>query len=72
LLQDSDIETVIWKQIFSRFKKLEERASCLALTLPPIIPDIVESRLTEIVFEDFEFDAYFTSSTHSMIREAYL
>lgn len=41
LLQDSDIETVIWKQIFSRFKKLEERASCLALTLPPVLPDIV-------------------------------
>jgi actin-related protein len=41
LMQDSDIETVIWKQIFSRFKKLEEKASCLALTLPPIVPEIV-------------------------------
>jgi actin-related protein len=41
LLQDSDIETVIWKQVFSRFKKLEERASCLAMTLPPILPEIV-------------------------------
>ena len=41
LMQDSEIETVIWKQIFSRFKKLEEKASCLALTLPPIVPEIV-------------------------------
>jgi len=41
LMQDSDIETVIWKQIFSRFKKLEEKASCLALTLPLIVPEIV-------------------------------
>ena len=41
LMQDSDIETIIWKQIFSRFKKLEEKASCLALTLPPIVPEIV-------------------------------
>jgi actin-related protein len=42
LLHDSDLETVIWKQIFSRFKKLEERASCLALTIPPVVPDIVQ------------------------------
>ncbi|TNV84523.1 hypothetical protein FGO68_gene9447 [Halteria grandinella] len=70
LLHDSDVETVIWKQIFSRFKKLEERASCLALTLPPILPEIVQTRFTEVAFEDFEFDALFMSSTHSMIREA--
>lgn len=69
LLHDSDVETVIWKQIFSRFKKLEERASCLALTLPPILPDIVQTRFTEVTFEDFEFDALFMSSSHSMIRE---
>ncbi len=41
LLHDSDIETVIWKQVFGRFKKLEERNSCLALSLPPVLPDIV-------------------------------
>ncbi|CDW72015.1 UNKNOWN [Stylonychia lemnae] len=70
LLHDSDLETVIWKQIFSKFKKMEERASCLALTLPPVLPDIVQNRLAEIVFEDFEFDGLFMSSTHSMIREA--
>jgi actin-related protein 6 len=70
LLHDSDIETVIWKQVFSKFKKLEERASCLALTLPPLLPDIVQTRFAEIVFEDFEFDALFLASTHSMIREA--
>ena len=72
LLHDSDLETVIWKQIFSKFKKMEERASCLAMTLPPILPDIVQNRFAEIVFEDFEFDALFMSSTHSMIREAAL
>ncbi len=70
LLQDSDIETVIWKQIFSRFKKLEERASCLALTLPPIIPELVQNRFAEVTFEDFEFDALLMTSSHSMIREA--
>jgi actin-related protein len=70
LLQDSDIETVIWKQIFSRFKKLEERACCLALSLPPILPDIVTNRFTEVAFEDFDFDALLLTSSHSMIREA--
>ena len=70
LLQDSDIETVIWKKIFSRFKKLEERASCLALTLPPIIPELVQNRFAEVTFEDFEFDALLMASSHSMIREA--
>ena len=70
LLHDSDIETVVWKQVFSKFKKLEERASSLSLALPPIIPDIVLNRYAELVFEDFEFDALFLSSTHSMIREA--
>jgi len=42
LLQDSDIETVIWKQIFSRFKKFEEKNSCLALSLPPVLPELVQ------------------------------
>jgi len=70
LLQDSDIETVIWKQIFSRFKKLEERVCSLALSLPPILPDIVQNRLAEVVYEDFEFDALLLASSHSMIREA--
>ena len=46
--------------------------SCLCLTLPPIVPDIVQNRLTEIVFEDFEFDAYLAVTSHSMIREAVL
>ena len=40
------------------------------MTLPPVLPDIVSNRITEVVFEDFEFDAFFMSSTHSMIREA--
>lgn len=70
LLQDSDIETIIWKQVFTKFKKLEERVSCLALTIPPIMPEIVQARFAEVAFEDFEFDALLMSSTHSMIREA--
>ena len=70
LLHDSDIETVIWKQIFSKFKKLEERSSCLALTLPPVLPDLVQHRVAELAFEDFEFDGLLMASTHSMIREA--
>ena len=44
LLHDSDIETVLWKQVFSKFKKLEERACCLAITLPPVMPDIGKIR----------------------------
>jgi hypothetical protein len=42
------------------------------MTLPPVVPDIVNNRITEIVFEDFEFDAYLAVSSHSMIREAVL
>jgi len=51
---------------------MEERACSLSLSLPPVLPDIVQNRLIEIVFEDFEFDALFMASTHSMIREAAL
>lgn len=40
------------------------------MTVPPILPEIVLQRLAEVVFEDFEFDGLFLSSTHSMIREA--
>jgi len=59
LLHDSDLESVIWKQEFARFgKKFDERVSCLVLTVPPVIPDVVQERLAEVVFEDFEFDAY--------------
>lgn len=42
----------------------------MALTLPPIVPEVVQKRFAEVAFEDFEFDALFLSSTHSMIREA--
>jgi hypothetical protein len=48
---------------------MEERVSCLCLTVPPILPDLVQNRISEIVFEDFEFDALFMASSHSMIRE---
>lgn len=36
----------------------------------PFLPDIVQNRLMEVVYEDFEFDAMMLTSTHSMIREA--
>jgi actin-related protein 6 len=69
LLHDSDIETVIWKQIFQKHKKFEERVSCLCLTLPPFLPEIMLNRITEVAFEDFEFDALMLVTSHSMIRE---
>lgn len=40
------------------------------LTVPPAIPDIVQSRLFEVVYEDFGFDAYSQVTSHSMIRLA--
>jgi hypothetical protein len=40
------------------------------MTVPPVLPDIVQTRLTEIVFEDLEFDAYSQVSSPSMILEA--
>ena len=42
------------------------------MTLPPIVPDIIQNRFAEVVFEDFEFDAYLAVTSHSMIREAVL
>jgi actin-related protein len=51
--------SAIWKQEFTKIggKKLDESESCLCLTVPPIIPDIMQSRIAEVVFEDFQFDA---------------
>lgn len=49
---------------------MEERASCLALSLPPVLPELVKNRFAEVAFEDFEFDALLMTATHSMIREA--
>jgi hypothetical protein len=36
------------------------------------VPEVVQKRFAEVAFEDFEFDALFLCSTHSMIREAAL
>lgn len=59
LLHDSDLETMLWKQCFSKYgRKFDEKVSCLCLTVPPVIPDIVQNRLLEVVFEDLSFDAY--------------
>jgi len=66
LLHDSDLESLIWKQCFQRIKKFDEKSSCLSLALPPVLPDVVEQRLFEMVFEDFEFDAFLRVSTHTM------
>jgi actin-related protein 6 len=38
--------------------------------MPPVMPEMVQNRLLEVVFEDFEFDALSLVSSHSMIRLA--
>ena len=38
--------------------------------MPPVIPDMVQNRIAEVVFEDFQFDALSQVSGASMIREA--
>ena len=54
ILHDSDLQSVIWKKLFQQFgKKFDERSSCLCLTGPPLIPELVQERLAELVFEDF-------------------
>ena len=75
LLHDSDLETQIWSQCFQKCfssvpgsKKPDERSSCLCLTVPPVMPDMVQNRLLEVIFEDFEFDALSLVTSHSMIR----
>ena len=71
LLYDSDIETVIWKTIFQKLgRKFEEQSSCLCLTVPPIMPSCVSTRLCEMVYEDFNFDAMLMATSHSMIRQS--
>ena len=69
LLHDSDIENVIWKQIFNQIgkKKFDESNSWLCLTTPPVLPDIVLNRYGEMVFEDFGFDAFFQASSQTML-----
>jgi len=38
--------------------------------VPPVIPDQVQTRIAEVVFEDFKFDALSQVSSASMLREA--
>ena len=40
------------------------------MTVQPNLPDIINTRIAEIVFEDLEFDAFAQVSSHSMIRQA--
>lgn len=70
LLHDSDLQQILWKQEFSKSfgKRFEEKQSCLMMTVQPNLPDIVQERLCQMVFEDFEFDAYAQVSSHSMVR----
>jgi actin-related protein 6 len=68
LLHDSDAETAILKQAFSKLKKFDESQSCLCLTTPPLLPDLVAQRYLEVVFEDLGFDAFFKASAPSMAR----
>ena len=71
LLHDSDIESMVWKRIFSQLgkKKLDEKSSWFCLTTPPVLPDIVLERYGEVIFEDFGFDAFFKTSGQSMLGE---
>ena len=41
LLQDSDMQALLWKEGFAKFKKFDASQSCLALSLAPILPDMV-------------------------------
>ena len=69
LLQDSDLQQILWKQEFSKLlgKKFDEKKHCLAMTVQPNLPDVVQERYLEVVFEDMEFDSHLQASTHSMI-----
>jgi len=58
LLFDSDLQATLWREGFSKIKKFDSSQSCLSLALAPILPDIVQQRLGEMIFEDFGFDAY--------------
>jgi actin-related protein len=57
LLHDSDAQSTIWTDYFSKLKKFDASISSLSLTMAPVIPDIVQKRLSELVFEDLGFDA---------------
>jgi len=62
---------MIWKQEFAKLgKKFDEKQSCLCLTVQPNMPDMLNDRIAEMVFEDFEFDAFTQVSSHSMIHQA--
>ena len=72
LLHDSDVETIIWKQIFNQLLPkhgITEAESCLCLTTPPIIPDMVLNRYGEMIFEDFGFGAFYKTTAALMARE---
>ena len=74
LLHDSDLQHILWKQEFTKSfgKRFDERSSCLVQTVQPNLPDIVQERLCQLVFEDFEFAAYSQVSSHAMIRQQHL
>ena len=40
------------------------------MTVQPNMPDMLNERIAEIVFEDLEFDAFAQVSSHSMIHQA--
>ena len=42
LLQDSDLQSIIWKQEFTKLgKKFDEKQSCLCMTVQPNLPELV-------------------------------
>jgi hypothetical protein len=58
LLHDSDLQEIIWQDQVSKIKKFDASISSLSLTVAPVVPDIVQQRLGELVFEDMGFDAF--------------
>ena len=38
------------------------------MTVQPNLPDVVQERYLEVVFEDMEFDSHLQASTHSMVQ----
>ena len=46
ILQDSDLQSIIWKQEFAKLgKKFDEKSSCLCMTVQPNLPDLVQERI---------------------------
>lgn len=43
--------------------------SCVCLSLPALVPEMVLDRYSQVLFEDFNFNAWCGISSASMLRE---